>query len=45
MRIGFWGYFKGSFKGSIRDLYIGALIMRIGFWGPYTIIKISNPPK
>ena len=38
IRIGFWVFpFKGSLKGSIRATIrvwgIGALIIRIGFWG------------
>ena len=45
IRIGFLqrvplrGFYKGYYKGSI----LGALIVRIGFWGYYTVIITRNP--
>ena len=39
--------FKGFYKGSIVGFYsIGALIIRIGFWGPlYFYTHNEDPPK
>ena len=42
IRIGF--PLKGSLKGSIVGFYsVGALIIRIGFWGPLSVVTIRNP--
>ena len=39
------GSFKGSFRGSIVGFYdIGALIIRIGFWGPFYYNYNQEPP-
>ena len=36
--------FKGAHKGSIIRFYnIGALLIRMGFWGHSTIITIRSP--
>ena len=38
--------FKGFYKGSVVGFYdIGALIMRIGFWGMLYDGDIKQPPQ
>ena len=46
-RVPLKGSLKGFYKGSIIGFYnIGALVIRIGFWGPlYYSYNNKEPPK
>ena len=36
---------RKNFKGASKNINVGALIIRIRFWGYYAIITIRNPHK